>query len=72
MLAQEAKAKEREHILTHAYGVRAVLAVGVLEHLGYYIYQRGSVKGYNNDVKVTLVTSVEVQTQKRANKLEMK
>ena len=71
-LAQEAKAKESEPKLSQTYNIGAVLAVGVLGLLGYYIYQRGSPKGDNNDMKVTLVRCVEVQTRKQANKFEMK
>ena len=44
-LAQEAKAKENEPNLT--YGMGAVIAVGVLGLLGYYIYQRDSSKDNN-------------------------
>ena len=70
-LAQAAKAQESEPKLTpsQAYGVGAVIAVGMFGLLGYYIYQ--SKKGDNNAIKVTPVRSVEVQTQKCANKFEM-
>ena len=44
----------------------AVIAVGVLGLLGYYIYQRGS-PGDNNDIKATVVRSLETQE----NNLEM-
>ena len=60
-LAQEAKARESKPKLSHSVG--AVIVIGVLGLLGYYIYQRGS-PGDNNDVKVT---SVETRT----NKFEM-
>ena len=65
-LAQEVKAKENKTKLS--YGVRAVMAVGALGLLGYYIYQRDS-PGDNNATKVTPVRSMEVQTQ--VNKFEM-
>ena len=65
-MAQEATAKENKPKLS--FGVGAIIAVGVLCLLGYYIYQRGS-PGDNNDVKVTPVRSVK--TQKRANKFEL-
>ena len=70
-LAQEAKAEESEPKLIQAYSIGAVMTVGVLGLLGYYIYQRSSPEADNDDVKVTPVRSVEVQTQRRANKLEM-
>ena len=60
-LTQKAKAKENETKLH--YGIGAVIAVGALGLLGYYIYQRGS----PGDNKVTPVRSVET----RANKFEM-
>ena len=60
-LVQAVKAKESEPKLSQAYGVGAVIAVGVLSLLGYYIYQRGS-PGDNNATKMTPVRSVEVQT----------
>ena len=70
-LAQVTKTQESEPKLTlsQTYGVGAVIAVGVLGLLDYYIYQ--SKKGDNNAAKVNPVRSVEVQTQKRANKFEM-
>ena len=60
-LAQVAKAEPdeaQESESNLSCGVGAVRAVGVLGLLGYYI----SKKGDNNDVKVTPVRSVEVQT----------
>ena len=60
-LAQPDKAQECEPNLSQAYGIGAVIALGVLGHLGYYIYQRGS-PGDNNATKATPVRSVEVQT----------
>ena len=74
-LAQVAKAWDSKPKLTlsQGYGVGAVIAVGVLGLLGCYIYQRGSPskKGDNNADKVNPVRSVEVHTQKQANKFEM-
>ena len=64
-IAQEAEVKESEPKLI--YGIGAIIALGLLGLLGYYIYQRGSL-GDNDTAKVT---PVEVQTQKRANKFEM-
>ena len=61
MLAQESKPK-----LNQAYSIGTVLAIGVLGLLGYYIYQRGSLRD-NNAVKVI---PVEVQAKKRANKFK--
>ena len=66
-LAQEAKAKESEPKPSQVYNIGTVIAVVVLDLLGYYIYE--SKKGDNSDIKVTLVRSVE--TQKRTNKFEM-
>ena len=62
-LVQGAKAKRNEPKLSQAYGTGAVIAVGALGLLVYYIYQRGSPKGNSNDVKVIPVRSVEDQTQ---------
>ena len=59
--AQPDEAQESESNLSYDAG--AVIAVEVLGLHGYYIYE--SKKGDNNDIKVTLVGSVE--TQKRAN-----
>ena len=70
-LARPDKAQESESNLSQAYGVGADIAVWVLGLLGYYIHQRGSPKGDNNDIKVTPVRSVSLQTQKRGNKFEM-
>ena len=56
-LALVAKDQEREPKPSQAYGIWAVIAVGLL---GYYIFQRGS-PGDNNATKVTPVESVEVQ-----------
>ena len=67
-LAQAAKAEENEPKLSQAYSIGAVIAVGVLGLLGYYIYQRGS-PGDNNATKVTPVRSVKGRT--RANKFEL-
>ena len=39
-LAQVAKAQESEPKLSQAYGIGAVIAVGVLGLLGYYIYPK--------------------------------
>ena len=63
-LAQKSKAQESEPNLSQAYGVGAVIAVGVLGFLGYYIYKRDN----NATAKVT---PVEVQPQKQENKFEM-
>ena len=73
-LAQKSEAHQSEPYLTssQAYSVGAFMAVGVLDLLGYYIYQSSiPSKKNNNAVKVNPVPSVEVQTQKRANKFEM-
>ena len=64
-LAQETKARESKPKLN--YGIGAVIAVGVLGLLGYYISQRGNPLD-KRDIKVT---SIEVHTQRRANKFEM-
>ena len=56
-MTQEAKTQE---------SAEAVIVIGVLGLLGYYVYQRGSPED-NNDVKVIPVRSVET----RANKSEM-
>ena len=64
-LVQEAKSKENEPNLS--YGIGDVIAVGKLGLLGYYIYQRGRPA----DKKDVTVTPEEVQTQRRAKKLEM-
>ena len=69
-LAQVTKAQEREPKLSQAYGIGAVIAVGVLGLLFYYIYQSSS-PGDNNATKVNLVQTVEVQIQKRANNFEI-
>ena len=58
-LVQTAKDQERKPKLSQAHSVGAVIAVGVLGLLGYYIYQNGSPKN-KNAAKVTLVRSVEV------------
>ena len=64
-LAQAAKAQESEPNLSQASGVGAVIAAGALGLLRRY--KSLSKKGDNNFAKVTLVRSVEVQTQKRTN-----
>ena len=69
-LAQKSIAQESKLNLSQAYSTGAVIAVGVLGLLGYYIYQRSS-PGNNNAAKVTPVRSVEIQTKKRAKKFEM-
>ena len=70
-LAQVAKDQNSKPKLSQAYTIGAVIAVGALGFLGYYMYQSSSLKGDNNTAKVTLVRSAEVQPQKRANKFEI-
>ena len=52
--AQKSKSKQVEPMLTlsQCYGIRAVLAVGVIDGLGYYLYQanKGEVNVANNIV----------------------
>ena len=79
-LTQMAKTQESEPKLTssQAYGIGAVIAVGVLDLLGYwgvrlsgYVYQSRKGDTSKDAIKVTLVKSIEVQTQRQANKFEM-
>ena len=65
-LAQKAKVQPdevKESKSNLSYSVGAVIVVGMLDLLGYYVCQRGS-PGGNNDIKVTPVET-------RANKFEM-
>ena len=68
-LAQSAKTQQSEPKLTssQAYGVGAVMAVGVLGLLGYYVYQSRKGDTSKDATKVTPVRDI----QKRANKFEM-
>ena len=70
-LAQESKAQESEPKLTlsQAYGIGAVMAVGVLDFLGYHIYQ--SKKGDNNATKVKSCSIRRSSGPKTCNKFEV-
>ena len=63
-LAEKSEAQKSKPNLSQAYGVGAVIAVGVLGLLSYYIYQ-----GDNN--ASAKVTPAEVQPQKQENKFQM-